>query len=675
MKKHWLILNPGTPLEKEIALNKPHHQIGRNPDASICIDNKNISGLHASIVKKEDKVNLIDLDSTNGTLLNGKKIKHADLKDGDRIKLADVVIVYREQDRRAAHLDISSKTEAYFPAADMSNTANIRKLFKLLVQEGRMSAKESDDLFTEWSGLIENTRRLDVLYHLLENTLFIKDKNALIKTVLQEIKALLSLDICGLYIREEDTFYVLEKEKLKSEAQTETISESLLDKVLRTAGPVFLENIGDDSNILGFNSLMQFKIQSILCIPVIDRSQDVSGVLYCVSKKSGQLNILQKDRIFLKACSSFIFLSLENLFFVNREKAHAHADERIKQEERFFPVIHKLKQEKENLSLKHPDRVSDFYGLADGPNKALKEFVKKASKADLPVLLIGETGAGKTVLAGKIHELSRPAKPFVTVDCTTIPGELLESELFGHEKGAFTGAHVKKTGKVTIAQDGTLFIDEIGDLPLKLQGKLLRLIQTGEYEPVGSTKTAKLRARLIFASNKDLKREIQEGRFREDLYFRLNVLQFRIAPIREKKVLILPLAEYFLKKHGKSIKSRAKGFTQKARDTLKAHTWPGNIRELENAVMRALVSAQGDKIDVDHLELQEYSTLATSQTEFPGMEAIDDGTVDLKKARERLDRIYIQRALALTHKNVSQAAKRLNISRNSLMDLIKKYQL
>ncbi|MBD3239920.1 MAG: AAA domain-containing protein, partial [Chitinivibrionales bacterium] len=314
-----------------------------------------------------------------------------------------------------------------------------------------------------------------------------------------------------------------------------------------------------------------------------------------------------------------------------------------------------------------------LYGLDESANRELRAFVDKAVRADVPVLLLGETGVGKTVLARYLHDKSRGALPFVTVDCAAISTELIESELFGHEKGAFTGAYTRKAGKVAAAGRGTVFVDEIGDLNPRLQGKLLRLIESGEYEPVGSTRTERSSARLIFATNRDLTAEVEARTFREDLFFRLNVLSHTIAPLYERKEFILPLAEYFLQVYAARMGSSVKGFTERAREAMLAHRWPGNIRELENAVMRALIEVPEGEIDAEALQLTEHSTTpaqAAGERTVPALE-----NLDLKAARERLDREYIQRALVLCDRNVSQAARKLNLSRNSLSDLIKKYNL
>jgi len=520
----------------------------------------------------------------------------------------------------------------------------------------------------------EKASRLEALYAVLDSALLAKDRSDLIKVLLYETRRLLDLDSCGLFLADTALFHVLEGEELKSESRTESISASVLEKVLSTGSAVFLEHIGSDSAVLGFHSLLNFKIQSLLCVPVMGAGNAALGALYCVSRRKAELDMIHGDRLLLKAFSSIISLSLENLTRRERDREQARDLERKKQESRFIPVLSRLRMEKENLAFKQKPAGQELFGLDRPEYESLAGFMDKAGRADLPVLLIGATGTGKTAAARKIHMKSRPDRPFIVIDCTTIPAELLESELFGHEKGAFTGAGARRAGKVAGAQGGTLFLDEIGELPLALQAKLLRVIETGEYEPVGSLKKEKLNARLIFATNRDLKAEVKAGRFREDLYFRLNVLTFRLSPLCENPGLILPLATHFLEIHcGKT--RPIKAFSEKAKEALLAHAWPGNIRELENAVLRSLFHGTGETIEAEDLALSDYSTEGARAAPAEGADAPAAGGLDLKEAREKLDVSYIRRALALTERNVSKAARVLHISRNSLIDLIRKYKI
>lgn len=676
MKKRWLVVRPGKAGQEEIVLSKQTYQIGRGTDCAIRLPSKNVSGTHASLVIKDDTITLIDLDSTNGTFVNGKRVKKTQLHNKDKIQFADLAVVYREQAVSAEYQSSRQRTETCFPRLENAKGTRIYQFLQQLSATGIIEQRELQELAGEWESLQQSARRLDGLYGLLEDVLGITDRRELIVAVLGKVCSLVGLDVVGLYLREEDTFYVLEQDRLITEKKTETLSASVLEKVLSTGGPVVLENIGADSGVVGFESLMEFRIQSVLCFPVQRQDGEVVGALYCISRETAELKVLEQDKPFLKACSSFVAMSLDNVSLIEQQRRQAHSQERNRQEQRFSPVINRLQQEKENLSLKLREvQKGGVFGLDSPANGDLAAFVAKAAKTDLPVLIMGETGVGKSLLAEHIHRVGLSGKPFVTIDCTTIPAELLESELFGHEKGAFTGAHAKKGGKVAQAKDGTLFIDEIADLSPKLQGKLLRLIQSGQYETVGGTQTIRSKARLVCASNRDLRKEVRDGRFREDLFFRLNILSFTIRPLREIPELILPLARHFLANYAAKINPSVRVLTTRAEHVLMAHGWPGNIRELENAVMRGLVSAENNAIDAEDLGVAEHSTQLPDQREHKDEGGGEGESLDLKQARERVDRTYITKALSLAGHNVSQAARILNISRNSLMDLIKKYGL
>jgi transcriptional regulator with GAF, ATPase, and Fis domain len=672
MKRRWLVLSPDTRDERLIPLDRPTYQVGRGSEATLRVPSRNVSGLHASLVLREQCASIVDLDSTNGTVVNGKKVRSVDLHDGDTVELADMVLVFHEEEVPEPVALGRQETETYVPAFGGFDSSRLGEVAQAAVAAGFLTSDEADALVSSWEILQGSARRLDALHAVVERALRVADRPRLIRTILTEIGSLLHVDVIGLYLCDEGLFHILEGGKYSSEVSAGSVSETLLDKVLSTGEPQMLENIGQDSSVLGFESLMQMRIQSLLCLPVLPRSGRVTGALYCVSRRSGELCLVERDRLFLTACSSVIAVALENLRVREVTKERAKAEERSTQQRRFSPVIHRLQQEKENLSLKLRDpRASELFGMEHGSMQELNTFVQRSARTDVPVLLLGETGVGKTALARHIHELSRSGTPFVTVDCMAIAAELVESELFGHEKGAFTGAYFKKAGKVAAAESGTVFIDEIGDLNPRLQGKLLRLIESGEFEPVGSTRTQRCSARLIFATNKELAREVESRNFRQDLYFRLNVLNYTIPPLRVRRELILPLAEHFLQRYSSQHGRDDAAFTDAARAALVAHRWPGNIRELENAIMRALINSSDRCIDVEHLEISEHSTqaprVASESLEQPQQD------LDLKSARERLDREFIGRALALSDSNVSQAARRLNLSRNSLMDLIKKY--
>ncbi|MEZ5690281.1 MAG: sigma-54 dependent transcriptional regulator [Rickettsiales bacterium] len=259
--------------------------------------------------------------------------------------------------------------------------------------------------------------------------------------------------------------------------------------------------------------------------------------------------------------------------------------------------LSKLKQEKE-ITAKFSDIIGHDTGL-----KETVSYASKAAKSDVPVLIMGETGSGKELLARAIHgESKRSSFPFIAINCGAIPSNLVESILFGHEKGSFTGAVIRTIGKFREAEGGTIFLDEIGELPHESQVKLLRALQQKEIEPVGGVKPVKINVRIISATNRNLAKEVADGKFREDLYFRLNVLPITIPPLRDRKEDIIPLAEYFINQITKSENISAKQLSDSAKKMLTENDWKGNVRELENLIHRILVLSDSDIIDDNILE-------------------------------------------------------------------------
>ena len=308
-----------------------------------------------------------------------------------------------------------------------------------------------------------------------------------------------------------------------------------------------------------------------------------------------------------------------------------------------------------------------LHGLV-GASSVMEELfrlVRQVSPTDYPVLIQGESGTGKDLVARAIHALSRRSKaPLIIINCAAIPENLLESELFGHEKGSFTGAVGRKIGKFEQADKGTLFLDEIGDMPLDLQAKLLRFLQEGTIERVGGTGTLGIDVRIIAATNMDLEKAQQQGRFREDLFYRLNVVPIMTPPLQEHREDILLLAQHFIKEESRMLKRGRIKMSPAAAAVLSAHSWPGNVRELQNRIRRALATAVDNVITPVNLGL--------ADAEPPPQ---DLKPLTLKEARDVGERQAIELALARTGNNISRAAKLLKISRPTLHDLLNKHGL
>ncbi|RIK91893.1 MAG: PEP-CTERM-box response regulator transcription factor [Proteobacteria bacterium] len=326
-------------------------------------------------------------------------------------------------------------------------------------------------------------------------------------------------------------------------------------------------------------------------------------------------------------------------------------------------AFHVQELEEENRNLAEQRQSSSLKGIITSSAAMFKvcEMVERVAPADVAVLLLGASGTGKELLARAIHDLSsRKAKPFVAINCAAIPENLLESELFGHEKGAFTGAVKQTPGKIEMAQGGTLFLDEIGDLPFPLQVKLLRFLQERVIERIGGRREIPVDVRIVCATHQDLNRLISENRFREDLFYRLSEIVIDIPPLKEREGDAVLLAHHFLHKFASELKRNVRGFSADALAALATHAWPGNVRELENRMKRAVIMANGSRITSADLDLGKD---------------VEPVILSLKQVREEADRRAIKTALAVSEGKVTQAAKLLGVSRPTLYDLISQYKI
>ena len=306
------------------------------------------------------------------------------------------------------------------------------------------------------------------------------------------------------------------------------------------------------------------------------------------------------------------------------------------------------------------------------------KLIRKVAPTDSTVLIRGESGTGKELIARALHFNSpRKQKPFVTVDCGVLAQELLESELFGHVKGSFTGAIVTKPGLFEVANGGSIFLDEIGDTSQNFQSKLLRVIQEREFTPVGDVKSKKVDLRFIVATNKDLEKLVEDEKFREDLFYRLNVVSIRVPLLKERKDDIPLLAYHFLKKYGQEMKKKIKSISVEAMNMLIDHTWPGNVRQLENVIERAIVMAEGDTVTTEHLPFVVRSEVAHPDTFIP------KSSEELKEAKRRLresavgnvEKSFILDALTRNDWNITRSAKEVGMLRPNFQALMRKYNI
>ncbi|MBI4698656.1 MAG: sigma-54-dependent Fis family transcriptional regulator [Nitrospirae bacterium] len=316
--------------------------------------------------------------------------------------------------------------------------------------------------------------------------------------------------------------------------------------------------------------------------------------------------------------------------------------------------------EKENKTLK----ISISHRLeivGESPKiKDLKQMISTAGTSQGRVIIYGESGTGKELVARALHQASdRRSNDFVEVNCAAIPQELIESELFGHEKGSFTGAFERKKGKFELSDEGTLFLDEIGDMSLTTQAKVLRVIETQEFQRVGGSKTIKVDVRILAATNKDLNEEIKKGNFREDLYFRLNVIPINVPPLRDRKDDIPLLVEYFLRNFAQQYGQKTKQISKNTLQALLDYDWPGNVRELKNTIERLMIMTPSDMIDLKYIP-----SLKESKTDFYGCKT-------LREARDNFEKDFILKKLHDNNWNISKTADDLEIERSNLHRKIK----
>jgi Nif-specific regulatory protein len=521
-----------------------------------------------------------------------------------------------------------------------------------LVEGLNKTSQEYQKFKKESEGKEEERRIYQILYELSNVIYAERDVNLLLEAVLDSVIDIFSVDKGFLEVYDENKNLKLklakDKQKKTLEESEEKIKSDLTDLVLSTGNNILIQQFIykeiEEKEDWGKGT------KSLICVP-LKSGENVLGVIYL--EDSGEEEpFVSGDIELLSSLADRISVALENnLLFME------------------------LKESEEKLlaDLRGKFKFDEILGNSPQMVEVLKT-VADIADTEATVLIEGESGTGKELLARAIHfNSSRSRKSFVPINCAAIPETLLESELFGYEKGAFTGATQRKLGKFDVANGGTIFLDEIGEMSPLLQVKILRFLQSHEFEPLGSNKVKRSDVRIISATNKDLLALVKENRFREDLYYRINVINLKLPALRERKLDIAPLAESFARKFNKKSDKAIKGIEPEALNTLSRYRFPGNIRELENIIERAVILAKGEWITKDDLPKNIF--------DGSGMDAgikIAQNYLELKSLRkkvaEEVEKNFLEDLLQRNQNNISQAAKEAGMHRMELQRLLKKYK-
>ncbi len=615
-------------------------RLGRAAGNDVVLPDEHVSSEHARIVCGGDHYFLRDLRSTNGTSVlradgrivlddaNGREIA---LEPGDIVELGVGERVVRLAVKLSDEADAGSRVLA------------MRKIDEL----GRVeSTIERDD------------RRLRDLYDAQKHIGSKEDLNELIVAICDAAFALVSgATHVTVVLRDDDdeasrssaSAYVPIVTRMRDQQGPGTlpipITRSVFRKVVVERAAVIAADATHE--MTQTESLMGAQIRSVLAVPLW-KGEEILGVLQMDNRQSAGV-FSSTDLDTCAVLAHHVSLSVANARLVQRLRA---AEERLKKENTFL----KTREESRRVGKGQQEIIG-----SSPPMRALLDQLAKVVDTRVTVLIEGETGVGKELIAAAVHYRSRRrAHLFVSQNCAAMPENLLESELFGHRKGSFTGAHVDKKGLFEIADGGTLFLDEVTEMPLALQSKLLRVLQEGEIRALGAIQEKRVNVRIVAATNRNLEKEVAAGRFREDLFYRLNVFPLRVPPLRERREDIPLLAEHFLARYGAELGKEAAGFSQQAMELLQAYGWPGNIRELQNEVQRIVI-----QIDAGAFLTPEMLSPRIRQIETL-VERVRPAKGTLKEMMDQLERWLVIEALRENDNNKTAAAKTLGITREGL---------
>ncbi|MFH5802719.1 sigma 54-interacting transcriptional regulator [Alienimonas sp. DA493] len=685
--------------------------VGRSMDCRVTLADERASRRHAEVFvptsgEGAGRWHVRDLDSRNGTAVNGETVPPdvpRALEEGDELTVGESCLIFTHDP--AAPLPeeddgLEGETRGGTLPAAAGGTAEAPKILARR-RDTRLSGRSPE-------GPAAGDRRAATLYRLALALGSAHDAAAAGEAALDVLLDRTSADIGAVLLLVGDESDAAGAEdpdahrravrtarrlslvahRARTDGPYRLVSESLSRAVLAGGEAVLAEDLDDDDRLAGRDSLGQLRAESLICAPLrpvpdgtdgadgTDKADDrIAGLVHLYS--SDPDNPLDSgDLDFTLAVADQLALALANLR--DRDDLAHDREELTKRTESLAAGLSKA--ERVNATLRRSLLDGDGPGGgemigASGPTEALREDVRRIAPTDATVLIRGESGVGKELVARALHRHSRRSSgPLVTMNCAALSESLLESELFGHEKGAFTGATAKTVGKFEAADGGTLFLDEVGEMSPAIQAKFLRALEGHAFERVGGREPIRCDVRVVAATNRDLEAAVEKGAFREDLYFRLHVVTLQVEPLRNRPEDVPLLAEHFLKVSSARAGRSIEGFSDEAAELLTEYRWPGNVRELKNAVERAVALCRGDEIEPEDLRLTAFNPPAA-----PGRGDAPDDAGPARRAGYRsvslevLEREHVLATLKHTGWNKSRAASILGIERSTLDRKLKKY--
>jgi Nif-specific regulatory protein len=595
--------------------------IGRQAGANLKIGNASVSRRHAIIERDGDRFIIADLGSRNGTFVNDVPVRRRELQHGDRVRIGDsqFFFLYEETDEPAR------TSEIRFDDSEITSGATVRRTY---ADAFGLMARDLAT-FLRVSTSINSIRDLEELQERLLELIF--------EVIPAKHGAILLLADDSDIVNQFTSVFGLDR--VYGPNQKITVSSTIVRRVLKDHAAVLITD-AQNAEALQSESLITAHSRSLLCVPLIVHGKPL-GVIY-LDTDVPDVRFDEDHLQLITAVAAIAAVAIQNAGHIKNlenENQRLIADANLQ---------HSMIGESESM-------------------QQVYRLITKVAATDSTVLISGESGTGKELAARAIHTNSRrSAKPFVAVNCAALAESLLESELFGHEKGAFTGALNQRKGRLEFADGGTIFLDEIGELSTALQTKLLRVLQEREFERVGGNKPIKIDIRIIAATNQDLDAAIAGGTFRQDLYFRLNVVELKMPALRNRTEDIPMLANYFAAKYAIKCNRRVVGISPEAQKLLQTYDWPGNVRELENAIERAVVMGSTEHILSE--DLPEPLLEVSAQHESPPTSGYHDNVTSNKKQ-------IILEALKKSDGSYTEAAKLLGLHPNYLHRLAKNLNL